>query len=154
MFSKFSWGLYLRGNEINLGKIIEGCAGRNLVWRNQRTFHDKETHWLDRFEVAGRNGAAGCTLHKDFEAFSIQGISLNWQDIISPDHWGTSFMKSFLHSSLKDPLLYPIVRLLFFMMFLYLLLFSILVLQLMLVVIWIFIFCICGLCFIWIWWGD
>ena len=64
------------------------------IWfeRNQRTFHGKETHWPDRFEIASRNAAAWCTLHKDFEAFSIQDISLNWQDIISPNHWVPFFL--------------------------------------------------------------
>ena len=46
--------------------------------RNQRTFHDKEMRWIDRFESATRNASAWCSLNKDFEAYSIQEISLSF----------------------------------------------------------------------------
>ena len=34
--------------------------------------------WLDCFESVACNASAWCSLNKEFEAYSIQEISLNW----------------------------------------------------------------------------
>ena len=54
--------------------------------RKQRTFHDKEMRWIDHFESAASNTSTWCSVNKEFEAYSIQKISLNWGVFICPDY--------------------------------------------------------------------